>query len=137
MRPTKLSSVRLETRRPRKLTLANEEGGELMTRPQFTDTEEKMIGDVLNPSHKPLYIWMQYILWILPSVLLYVLGLLNSKPYPQIVGFVIVLYLLVRYIAFQCKPDWRIILGKYEEAFKDGGQQTSAGDVANRSAPAK
>ena len=96
-----------------------------MARPVFTKAEEHLIRELRNQVGSGK-VWLQYLSWLIPAVILFAFGVWAAKPYPSAVGFGMVLYLLVRYIVYQCRPDWKVIVEKYEAAMKEPGQHPSA-----------
>jgi hypothetical protein len=96
-----------------------------MPRPQFTEAEERYIEYMRHHEAGPRQVWGFYLPWIIAAAVLFIAGLLLQKPLVEIAGFGTVLFFLVRFVIYQCKPGWRVkpIIDKYEEVLsRDSGQ---------------
>jgi len=90
-----------------------------MTRPEFTEAEERYIDHMRNHEAGPRQVWGFYLPWIVLASALFVGGLLLQRAFFEIAGFAVVLFFLVRFVIHQSKPGWRVkpIIDKYEDAF--------------------
>jgi hypothetical protein len=92
-----------------------------MKRPQFTETEEKLIEHIRNHEASARQVWLYYLPWMIGATIMFTLGLCWHQCISEALGFVVVMALLLRFIYYQCKPGWRVkpIVDKYEDAFKE------------------
>lgn len=92
-----------------------------MPRPKFTEAEERYIDYMRNHETSSRQVWSFYLPWIIVATVLFVVGLLLQRAVFEIGGFALVLFFLVRFVLYQCKPGWRVkpIIDKYEDAFSE------------------
>ncbi len=90
-----------------------------MPRPQFTEAEESYIDHIRNHEASPRQVWGFYLPCIAVATAFFVAGLLLPYVFFQILGYALVVFFLVRFVIYQCKPGWRPkpILDKYEQSF--------------------
>ncbi len=91
-----------------------------MSRPTFTETEEKLIDHIRNREATAKQVWLYYLPWLIGATTIFFSGLYFHKPHWEVFGFVVNLGLLLRFVYYQCKRDWRVkpIVDKYENAFR-------------------
>ena len=92
-----------------------------MKRPDFTPDEEKLIDHVRNHETSAVRVWLFYGPAIAVATFMFVVGTRGNHLESELAGFALVVLLLLRFVAYQTKPGWRLkpILDKYEEALRE------------------
>ena len=88
-----------------------------MPRPHFTKNEEALIAYIRAHDVPRRGAMLEWSCWILLLVGLFVYGLLVQVPACLITSFILILWLLCRFVHAQVRPDWNMkpIFDKYEE----------------------
>lgn|SRR5690554_6264296 len=92
-----------------------------MKRPDFTPAEEKLIDHIRNHETSNARVWLFYGPMVSIAILLFALGVNGRHIESELTGFALVTFFLLRFVAYQTKPGWRLkpIVDKYEEALRE------------------
>jgi len=99
-------------------------GVKFMNRPEFTKDEEVLISYARIKDKTLCDHLLQWSIWIVASIGLFLYGFLKEIDACIFAGFTISIYQLCRLVYYQVKPSWQIgpIIEKYEDAFREDRQ---------------
>jgi len=96
-----------------------------MARPAFTEDEEALIRRIQADDTGAVTLVTEWAVYILLPLGLFAYGLFSDITAMVVVAFLLILWMLCRFVYYQVKPSWRLrpVIDKYEAAFSDEGER--------------